>query len=170
MKWMLYAGLALAAVVAMIAIAGSLLPKEHIATRRARYRQSPEEIYAAISGPPDWRPDVKKFEEAPPVNGRRRWREVTGWNDAVLYELQEADPPRRLVTRIADDSLPYGGTWTFEITPEAAGSALRITENGEVRNPIFRFLSRTVFSQTSTIETYLRALATKFGETATIEN
>jgi hypothetical protein len=169
MKWILYIAVAVAALVAIVAVIGLLLPKTHTATRRARYRQPPEAIYAAISGPPDWRPDVKKYEELPAVNGRKRWREVTGWGDAVLYELQEADPPRRLVTRIADDSLPYGGTWNFEITPDATGSGLRITENGEVRNPIFRFLSRTVFSQTATIETYLRSLATKFGETAVIE-
>ena len=169
MKWILYIAGAVAALVAIVAVIGFLLPKTHTATRRARYRQPPEAIYAAISGPPDWRPDVKKYEELPEVNGRKRWREVTGWGDAVLYELQEADPPRRFVTRIADDSLPYGGTWTFEITAEQSGSALRITENGEVRNPIFRFLSRTVFSQTATIETYLRSLAAKFGEAAVIE-
>jgi hypothetical protein len=69
-----------------------------------------------------------------------------------------------LVERIADDKLPFGGTWTYEIAPTAEGSTLRITENGFVGNPIFRFMSKFVMGQASTMETYLRSLAKKFGE------
>jgi hypothetical protein len=69
-----------------------------------------------------------------------------------------------LVTRIADPKLPFGGTWTFEIAPDSDGATLRITERGYVTNPFFRFMSRFVFSQTSTMETYLKSLAKKFGE------
>jgi hypothetical protein len=37
---------------------------------------------------------------------------------------------------------------------------LRITEQGEVYNPVFRFVSRFVIGQNRTIETYLRDLGT----------
>jgi hypothetical protein len=77
-------------------------------------------------------------------------------------------PPRRLVARIAGDNLPFGGTWTFEITPEGDGAKLRITERGWVSNPIFRFVSRLVLGYTSNLEMYLRSLGRKFGETAQI--
>ena len=66
--------------------------------------------------------------------------------------------------RIADDTLPFGGTWTYELAPEGAGTRLTITEDGVVRNVVFRFLSRWVFSHTATLEKYLRALGRKFGE------
>jgi hypothetical protein len=82
----------------------------------------------------------------------------------------EITPPRKLVSRIADPKLPFGGTWTFEITPTAEGSTLRITENGFVTNPVFRFLSRFVFGHTGTIESYLKSLAKKFGEPPRIED
>ena len=67
------------------------------------------------------------------------------------------------MTRIADPTLPYGGTWTFEVIQDGRSSVVRITENGEVRNPIFRFLSRFAFSKTASIEAYLRALGSRMG-------
>jgi hypothetical protein len=79
-------------------------------------------------------------------------------------ETVEMIPQQRLVGRIADPKLPFGGTWTFEITPTAEGATLRITERGYVTNPLFRFLSRFVFGYTTAIESYLKSLARKFGE------
>ena len=57
----------------------------------------------------------------------------------IPLQVTEAIPPRRLVTRIADPNLPWGGTWTTEITPAPGGSVMRITEDGYVNNPLFRF-------------------------------
>ncbi len=51
------------------------------------------------------------------------------------------------------------------ITPQADGSTLlRITENGEIRNVFFRFVSRFFMGYTKTMEEYLNALGEKFGE------
>jgi hypothetical protein len=78
-------------------------------------------------------------------------------------------PPRALVTRIADPKLPFGGTWTYEISsPPDGGSQLRITEDGEIYNPIFRFVSRFVLGYSRTQEEYLQALGAKFGQSVTI--
>lgn len=169
MRWILYASISIVAVVAIIVVVGAMLPKSHTATRQARFRQSPEALFAVVSGMPDWRPSIKKYEALPPVDGRQRWRETTSWGDAVLYELMESTPPFRRRTRIADPSLPYGGTWTFHLSPEGDSTMLRITEDGEVRNVVFRFLSRFVFGHTGNIEGYLRELGAKVGETVAIE-
>jgi hypothetical protein len=72
------------------------------------------------------------------------------------------------VTRIADPDLPFGGSWTYEIrAAEDGGSVVVITEDGEVRNPIFRFVSRFLFGHTATLDGYLRALGRKFSEDVT---
>jgi hypothetical protein len=63
-----------------------------------------------------------------------------------------------VVSRIADRSLPFGGRWTFELSPAPGGTLLRITEDGEVYNPIFRFVSRFVFGHDRTINGYLEDL------------
>jgi hypothetical protein len=165
MKWVWIIGGSLLLLVAVVALIGAMLPQAHRATRRARYRQTPEALYAVISGPSGWRSDIKATGTLP--DGR--WWEQDAHNNKITYELVENRPPVRRVTRIADKSLPYGGTWTLELTPEAGGAALRITEDGEVYNVIFRFMARYIFGHTGTMETYLRDLGRRFGENVEIE-
>jgi hypothetical protein len=75
-----------------------------------------------------------------------------------------SEPPHLFVNQIADPSLPYGGTWTFVLEESSGGTLLRITEDGEVRNPIFRFMSRFVFGHTSTLENYLTNVGAHYGQ------
>jgi hypothetical protein len=159
---------ALAVIVGAVAVIGAALPRGHRSTRRARLRQKPEAIYAAVAGPPDWRSDVKEFGTLPDQDGRKRFWELSQ-GQRITYEIVEDAPPSRRVTRIADKRLPFGGTWTIEIAPEGGGSTVRITEDGEVYNVIFRFMARFVFGYTGSIEGYLRNLGKKFGETVEIE-
>ena len=42
--------------------------------------------------------------------------------------------------------------------PEAGGTRLTITEDGFVKNPVFRLLSKTVFSPTASLERFLADL------------
>ncbi|MBM3728527.1 MAG: hypothetical protein FJW40_24265 [Acidobacteria bacterium] len=146
MRWLKLVGLVLLVVVAGVTVAGWLLPREHKATRMVRLTggegASPERVFetvAAVQQP--WRGDLERIEELPPVEGRRRWREHWKSGDAILMETVESRFPGRLVTRIADEDLPFGGTWTFEITAVAGGTEVRITEAGFVGNPVFRFIS-----------------------------
>jgi len=155
-------GLVLMAIVAI----GALLPKAHVARRKATLRQPPEAVWQAITNVdafPQWRSEVKRVERAD-HDGRVAWREI-GTNGTITFEVVEAQPPARLVTRIADAKLPFGGTWTYELAPAAGGTTLTITENGEVYNPLFRFVSRFIMGHHATMNAYLRALGRKFGET-----
>jgi len=143
---------------------------KHYAARKARFGQTPEAIYSVLAGPSDWRSGVKASGELPEKNGRKQWWEQDKHGQKIAYELVEDSPPARRVVRIADPGLPYGGTWTYEIAPQAAGgSEVRIAEAGEVYNVFFRFLSRFVFGYTGSIEGYLRDLGKKFGEAVKIE-
>ncbi len=82
------------------------------------------------------------------------------------YELVADVPAQRMVTRIRDTDLGYSGQWTYSFTPENGGTRVTIREDGEVSNVLFRFMSRYVFGQTSTIDGYLTSLAKHFGEEA----
>ena len=67
--------------------------------------------------------------------------------------------------RIEDTNLPFGGSWTYELAPVGdSETTLRITEDGEVYNPIFRFVSRFVMGHDATIRQYLSAVGTRFTE------
>ena len=159
----------LAALAGAVALIGAMLPLRHHATRKARFRVAPDALYAVLAGPPDWRTGVKSFGALPDQDGRKRWWEQDSHGQKVTFELAEDAPPRKLAVRIADRGLPFGGTWTFEIAPDGGGSELRITEDGEVYNVIFRFLARFVFGYTGSIETYLQDLGAKFGQAVKIE-
>jgi hypothetical protein len=45
-----------------------------------------------------------------------------------------------------------------------------ITENGEVYNPIFRFVSRFIMGHTATLDAYLKSLTTALGENSLVTN
>jgi polyketide cyclase/dehydrase/lipid transport protein len=169
MKWILLIVAVVMLVVGLGALIGAMLPVRHHGTRKARYRVSPEALYAVLAGPPDWRTGVKNFGTLPDDGGRKRWWEQDSHGQKVTFEMVEHTPPRRLAVRIADRGLPFGGTWTFDIAPADGGSELRISEDGEIYNVMFRFLARFVFGYYGSIETYLRDLGAKFGQPVTIE-
>jgi len=163
MKWLLIVALVFAGILILVIAVGSMLPRKHTAARTVKLGQPADRAWAVISGPPTWRPDVKQYQELPPVEGRRTWRETDKHNQTITYELVESVPPRRLVTRIADPKLPFGGTWTYEIVPEGQTCTLTITEDGEVYNPLFRFVSKFILGHTATIDGYMKALKAHLG-------
>ena len=164
MKWViLIVGVLVLAAVAM-ALVGAMLPVKHHVSRSARFRKPPEAIYAVIASPPDWRPDVKAFGWLPDANGRKRWWEQDSHGQKITFELVEDSPPTRRVTRIADEKGPFGGTWIVEVAPVSTGeSEVRVTEDGEVYNVIFRFMSRFIFGYYCSIDAYLKNLGAKLG-------
>jgi hypothetical protein len=163
LKSIVWVLLILLGAIALIALLGSQLPVKHRVSRTAEFQQSPQQLWDLISGPPTWRPDVQRYELLSPEDGHRKWREYGTHGQKMTYEVVEEDPPQQLITRIADPHLPFGGTWTYEIAPEGTGSRLTITENGEIYNPIFRFVSRYVQGYSATIDEYFKALRAKLG-------
>lgn len=164
LKWVFIVVLVLGGIAVVITAMGFSLPIQHTATRSVTLHASPQQVWEIISGPPTWRPDVVRYEELPPQDGHRMWIEYGKGGSKMTYEVVESDRPQKLVTRIADPHLPFGGTWTYAIQPNAdGGSTLTITEDGEVYNPIFRFISRYIMGYTETMDRYLAALQTRLG-------
>jgi hypothetical protein len=165
MKWVLLTAGVLALLVVVACAVGAMLPPRHQLTRTVRLAASPDAVYALYAGPPDWR-GVKKYGDLPDTGGKKRWWEDDGHGGKITYELVEAVPARRRVTRIADEKLPYGGTWTFEVTPDGTGSTVRISEDGIVHNVFFRFMARFIFGYEGSISNVLKSLTAKFGGVA----
>ena len=164
MRWLLIIVGSLVAIVAIIAVGGMMLPRNHVATRSLTVTAPPDRVWSLITDVAsfaDWRPDVKRVELLPVRDGLRAWKE-SGSNGDIAFETVESVPPTRLVTRIVGHQ-DFGGSWTWALVPVEGGTRVTITENGEVYNPIFRFLSRFVFGHTSTMDDYLEALEKKLG-------
>jgi uncharacterized protein YndB with AHSA1/START domain len=159
MKW-LWVTLGMIAVIVVAALVfGWLLPEAHRASRQATFQAPPDKVWALITGVeafPAWRTDVTTVQRLPDRDGRPVWIEE-GRNGRLTLAVERSDPPRLLVTRIADPELPFGGTWTYEISPAPGGSTLTITEDGVIYNPFFRVMARFVFGHESTLAAYLSA-------------
>jgi uncharacterized protein YndB with AHSA1/START domain len=168
MKALAVIGAGLVGVILVVLGIGWSLPVGHEASRSATLNASPDALYAVISDVasyPRWWSEISQIEMLPADDGRIRFREHMSTGPIVM-EVVDAVPPSRFVTRIADPDQPFGGTWTFEITPEPRGTRLTITERGEIYNPFFRFMSRYVFGYAATMESFLEALASKVGGVA----
>ena len=163
MKWLLIVALGIAGLLILVVVIGALLPQKHKVSRTVSLHQPAEAVWTLISGPPTWRPDVASFQELPPHEGHRTWSETDKHGQTIPFEAIESVPPHHMVTRIADSKLPFGGTWAYEIVPASNSCTLTITEDGEVYNPLFRFVSRFVIGHTATLDGYLKALSTKLG-------
>ena len=160
MKWIVVALVVIAVLVAVVTLIGSRLPKSHRARVEHTFSAAPETVWRTITDVeafPSWLEGLKRVERLPDRDGLPVWVEEGGFGKMTLA-VERFEPPRLLVGRIADPGLPFGGTWTYEITPVSSGSRLRITEDGEVYNPIFRFMSRFIFGYEGTIQSYMTSL------------
>src|SRR5688572_8866734 len=115
----LFALIGLLLVVAMATAIGYMLPKGHRASRTVTYAAPPSEIFAIISDvarSPEWRTGITGVDVLPDDGRGMRFREH-GPQDVIAYRVERLEPPSKLVTRIDDPSLPFGGTWTLEVVP-----------------------------------------------------
>ncbi len=163
MKWILWTMVALVAAVGVIAVVGWLLPIGHVASRSSLVSRAPEQVYSVIADVASyasWLDGTSRVELLDASKGNIRFRQHSS-SGPIVMEVEEATPPSRFVTRIADPDQPFGGTWTFELTPQPGGTRVQITENGEVYNPIFRFMARFVFGHAATMDGYLASLTKK---------
>jgi hypothetical protein len=124
-----------AALLTVIAV-GRSLPVAHVASRSATLPAPPNRVWDAINDPQLLR--------------------SRGVGD-VKFETVESVPPRRLVRRVVGEN-DFGGTWTCELEPDSAGTRLVITENGEIYNAFFRFVSRYIIGHHRTIDSFMAAL------------
>ncbi len=174
MKWLKWLVVAVVAVVGLFLIVlgiGALVPEQHVASTRVEFEVPAVTVWNLLTDfeqHPTWREVVHSIERLPDHDGKPVWRENTDFGP-MTYVIDEYSPPTRLVTRIADPDLPFGGTWMYEIVPTGEGCTLQITENGEIYNPFFRFMARFVFGYHSTQEHFLESVATRLDQEVVFE-
>ncbi len=165
MRWVFYVLSVVVLLIAVVFGVGLLLPASHVASVRATVPASPEDVYGAltsVAGAAEWRSGLDSVVVLSAPGDPLRWREF-GQYGRIEFVQEAAEPPTRWVARIESRDVGFGGRWIYEMVPDTEGTTVTITEQGEVYNPAFRFLSRFVFGHTSTMEAYLRDLGARFG-------
>lgn len=165
MKCALYALSGLLSLGLLIYLVGCFLPAEHVAEGRrevaaplAAVAQRVREVEAQ----PRWRRGVKAIEIVSRTDSELIYREQGG-HGPIRYRFREIVAERQFESRIDDDTLPFGGRWIIELSTNSRGTEVRIREEGVVRAPVFRTLSRFVFGHETTLRGYLEDLAQSFG-------
>jgi hypothetical protein len=73
-----------------------------------------------------------------------------------------ANAGQRLVTQIEGQNLPFGGGWEFRLKNNGDSTSVTITENGEVYNPLFRFVSKFIMGHNANLRKYAGFLEESF--------
>jgi hypothetical protein len=158
------AGLLLLAILAVWAV-GSSLPVGHRAASSACIRGSRDDVWQAlvrVEDYPAWRPDVQAVQRLSEAGDRDAWRE-TGRFGAIEFHVAHAEVGKILVGEVSPEERSYAGSWTYRLADCPGGTLVTVTEDGEIYNPFFRFMSRYVFGYHKSQEEFLRALGAKFG-------
>ena len=147
MHWLLIGVGLISAVVLGVVIVGWLLPVQHRASIATVIQAPPQAVWDIITNferIPEWRSGISAVARLARAAGGEVWQETDRRGESIAYEVTESVPVRRLVRRIATPDLPFGGSWTIDLDKATEGTNVRITENGEVYNPLFRFISRFI--------------------------
>jgi hypothetical protein len=159
MKWLLIILIAIIALIAIMYLIGYFMPVQHVSTHTVLLNSTPENVWKILhdhSQYPSWRSDVKKIE----ITDATHWTEHTT-NGKMSFEAEVIRVNSLFHAHITNKDLPFGGSWTYELVPDNGATKLVITENGEVYNPIFRFMSKFIFGHDSTMKKFAADLSMK---------
>lgn len=170
MKWVFIILALLIGLGVLLTLIGLVLPRNHRATSQVELRQPIDSVWAvirALGETPAFWSELKSSSRLPDSDGKETWGQTMKNGFTLPLVIDEERPPNRLVTRIAGaPGTPFGGKWIYELEPVSGGTRLSVTEDGWISNPFFRVMSRMMGYHT-TLDSYLKAVGMKFGETVT---
>ena len=142
---------------------GAVTPSRHATWVTAQLAHPPERVWDAIADLPaavSWRSDLRGIVRLPEREGVPVWREQSRWGE-LLVEVHDAERPSRLRFVLPPDQsdVSFEGSWLIEITPEANGSRLRITEDARLHGTLLRGLRRLAVGYHGPLETFVHDLA-----------
>ena len=153
----------------VVASVGMVLPPAHAVGNTRLLPRSPEMVWRVLTdldGMPRWRSDVAAVERLPDRGGRVAWREI-GTRGALVFELEAAEAPTRLVVRRVGPDGTVAETRRYLLEPADTGTLIAITDLRSYANPIARVLVRLPI-RTSSAAVFLSDLAGRFRPAAEI--
>jgi len=152
--------------VAVVYMIGLLMPVKHHASVSRQFPVEKNILWQILTDyrrHANWRRDIvacDKVSEADTIN--EVWQESDSHGNVIRYESRDVVKEQTLKRVIISKHLAFGGSWTFDLaqhqTYPQALSTLTITENGEVYNPMFRFIGKYVFGFDTSMRRFLEDL------------
>lgn len=164
MKTFLRILLALAALIILIGVIayadGSCLPVNHSSSVTGIVNAPPVKVYAIITdvaAGPTWRPEIKSVQLLPTEAGHDHWTEDMGHGQTMTFLATTSSPTHREVL-LDVPGAAYGGTWIYDLAPgpTPTQTTLKITENGFINPPLYRFIMHHLIGMTHNLDTYMK--------------
>lgn len=156
----------IALILGLAALAGTRLPKTHVAASRQRLDAPLDEVWNVVTNfadYPKWRPGLARVDAGPVINGYPSWFEYCAPKIKVQLQFTTIEPKQRLVTRLVGNHLPIFGAWEYEFADEDGATIVTITEIDKIYNPVLRLFSRIAFPHHAAMDVFLIALARHCG-------
>jgi uncharacterized protein YndB with AHSA1/START domain len=138
-------------------VMGGMQPRAHTASVATDINAPIAVVWQRIEDTaqqPSWRTGLSAVQPMPAQNGHICWMEIQKMGKMPLCEVLTAAPNTRIVA-IADPNLPYGGTWTYQLTETSPTTThIAITENGTTGPWFFRFVGHYIFHEDTMIKQY----------------
>jgi hypothetical protein len=157
--------------VGIVLVMGGLQPRNHTVSATVTINAPQAVVWQRITdlqSQTSWRSGLTGVDMLPAQDGHPCWQETSSFGKMPLCEVLSAAPSTRIV-RISDAKLPYGGLWTYELSPgmgptDPNVTILKITENGFTGPWIYRFVGHYIFHEDSQIKQYEADLQKSIGK------
>ena len=167
MKTLLRIVLSFVAILAILILGafavGSTMPVNHSISVSGVVAAPPQAVFARItnfSAASSWRPEVHSVTTLPQDNSRDAWVEDLGHGVTMKFlaiNTVPVGPDGHGLRQVKLDDAQYGGTWTYDISagPTSGTTLLKITEDGYINPPLYRFMMAHVFGPTKNLQDYM---------------
>jgi len=140
---------------------GARLPSTHIVSVTGVVAAPPEKVFGLITDVKDaanWRPQVKSVTTLGADHGRDRWVEHYAYHQYMPFLALQTVPPALRQVKLDDPRAAYGGTWTYDLSPgpDPSSTTLKITEDGYINPPVYRFMMAHVMGPSKNLDDYMK--------------
>jgi polyketide cyclase/dehydrase/lipid transport protein len=147
---------------------GARMPSTHTVSVSGVVQAPQDKVFALITNVKNadsWRPEVKSVTTLDPEHGRDHWVEHLAYHQYMTLLATETVAPTLRRVKLDEPKAKYGGTWTYELSPgpSAASTKVKITEDGYINPPLYRFMMARVMGPTKNLDTYLKDLQAAAG-------
>ena len=151
---------------------GATMPVDHTISVTGTVAAPPAKVFALITDIANgaaWRHEVKSVQVLPKDNGRDAWIEDLGAGQKMQFlalTTAPTNPSGHAVRTVETKDPSYGGSWTYDLSPGPSPNTttLKITEDGYINPPLYRFMMAHIFGPTKNLDQYMsdiQAAATK---------
>ena len=166
LAWLGVACGALVGAVAAMTLLGWLMPSRYVASQSLLLPVPIADAWTTLVDYPGhtaWRRGLTAVDRLPDAESTEVWRESFGRSTTRTTTI-EAHSPSSLVRQFDVEGGSIRRRWEFALEPVVSPGNTRITltEFGEIRNPLRRFVVRFITGRSTTLKDFLRDLAHRF--------